>query len=68
MFYLKHKGTKLRIHDDNVYTICGLCGREHKVDLVDILSTGEADLYSTSVYCSACSGKCLTRQKEAAHG
>lgn len=66
MFYLKYKGTKLRIHDDNVYTICGHCGREHKVDLVDILSTGEADLYSTSVYCPECSAKCAARSEEAA--
>ena len=54
-FYLKHKGERLEIREDNVYTVCPKCGREHSVDLQDILSAPDADLYSTSVYCEDCS-------------
>ena len=55
MFYMKHKGTKLFIESDNVYTACPQCGQEHQVDLQEILCTGTADLYSTQVYCHKCS-------------
>lgn len=65
MFYMKHKGKKLEIRDDNVYTICPGCGKEHKVDLQDILSCGHADLYSTYVYCERCSAE---REKARAEG
>lgn len=54
-FYLKHKGERLEIREDNVYTVCPKCGREHTVDIQDVLSTPDADLYSTSVYCEDCS-------------
>lgn len=54
MFYLKHKGRKLEIREDNVYTICPGCGKEHHVDLVDILSLENSDLYGTTVYCPDC--------------
>ena len=46
MFYMKHKGKKLVISEDNVFTVCPRCGREHPVDLQDILAGGEADLYT----------------------
>lgn len=55
MFYLKYKGKKLEINGENVYTICSQCGKEHAVDLQQILEGGDADLYSTSVYCVMCS-------------
>ncbi|MGO5028237.1 hypothetical protein [Candidatus Agathobaculum pullicola] len=57
MFYLKHKGKKLTICDNNVYTRCPVCGREHPVDLMDILAGGDCDLYGTVVYCEECSCK-----------
>lgn len=57
MFYLKHKGTRLEIGEDNVYTTCPKCGKEHKVDICDILGGGDADLYGTNVYCHECSVK-----------
>lgn len=57
MFYLKYKGKNLEIHDDNVYTCCPVCGKEHVVDLQDILSSDDGDLYGTAVYCSSCSAK-----------
>lgn len=57
MFYLKHNGQKLPIEGDNVFTICPECGREHPVDLQEILEGGGTDLYSTGVYCDACSAR-----------
>lgn len=57
MFYLKYKGKNLEIREDNVCTYCPQCGKEHAVDLQEILSSGETDLYGTAVYCSACSEK-----------
>lgn len=55
MFYMKHKGKKLEIREDNVYTICPECSKEHTVDLQEILASGETDLYGTAVYCPTCS-------------
>ena len=57
MFYLKHSGEKLPIEGDNVYTICPECGREHAIDLQEILEGGSADLYGTAVYCEECSAR-----------
>ena len=57
MFYLKHKGKKLEINDENVYTVCPCCGKEHKVDLQDILSCEHSDLCGTAVYCGECSAR-----------
>lgn len=57
MFYIKHKGEKLEIREDNVYTTCPQCGKEHEVDICDILTGGDADLYGTQVYCRECSEK-----------
>ena len=57
MFYLKHKGEKLPVEADNVYTVCPECGREHTVDLQVILEGGDADLYGTAVYCEECSAR-----------
>lgn len=55
MFYMKHKGKKLEVREDNVYTVCPKCGREHKVDICGILKSEHTDLYSTHVYCEKCS-------------
>ncbi len=55
MFYMKYMGQKLEIHEDNVYTLCAWCGKEHAVDIQEILSSGDADLYGTAVYCAKCS-------------
>ncbi len=45
------------IEDDNVFTHCPDCGREHAVDLVEIASSGDFDLYSSSVCCEDCTRK-----------
>lgn len=56
MFYIKANGMKTSIESDNVFTYCPACGKKHYVDLFEIL-TGGGDLYSTAVYCLACSKK-----------
>lgn len=55
MFYVKNGKEKIEIHYDNVFTICPECGDEIQIDLQDLLGSGDADLYSTGVYCHACS-------------
>lgn len=59
MFYMKHKGQKLPIRVDNVYTICPRCGREHHVDLGDIANAtnGNFDIEDIHVYCGRCSAE-----------
>lgn len=44
----------LSIEDDNVFTHCPDCGKEHAVDLMGIASSGGFDLYGSSVFCEAC--------------
>ena len=53
MFYLKHRGEKLEIQCDNVYTVCPQCQREIPVDIAEVLAEG--DLEGTQVYCVECS-------------
>jgi hypothetical protein len=62
MFYLKTKQANgkvvnTEITDENVFTRCPECGRELPIDLVELFSDGEGDLYSLSVICSACTKK-----------
>lgn len=68
MFYLKHNGKRLYIEDDNVYTTCPRCEKEHKVSLSDQVIDGELDLHGTSVYCRECSTRHAAKMvKEGAH-
>ena len=60
MFYVKAQLSDeveiaVEIHDDNVFCICPGCGREVEIDLAEIFSTGDSDLYGTEVFCSECS-------------
>ena len=62
MFYLKTKLAngkviKTDITDENVFTCCLECGRELPIDLVEVFSDGEGDLFSTSIVCSTCAKK-----------
>ena len=55
MFYVKTElagGVTLRaeLDSENIFTVCPTCGLEFPVDLVDILSGGNADLSSTNIY------------------
>ena len=54
MFYIKSRGRKINLRNDNVFTHCPVCGREHAVDIVETFRGGFADLYGTSVYCPEC--------------
>ena len=57
MFYLKKLGFKLYIESDNVYTVCPICEKEHRVDISEIFSDGQSDLYGTAILCPICSAK-----------
>jgi hypothetical protein len=62
MFYIKTKKPngkmlKTEITDENVFTQCPECGVEMNVDLAELFSDGEGDLYSSSVICSVCTMK-----------
>lgn len=64
MFYLKHKGSRVCIECDNVYTHCPRCGKEFAADLAAVLSGG-GDLYATNVYCPKC---CAQMEKKRQRG
>lgn len=60
MFYVKTnlgEGAviKTEITDENVFTRCPQCGSEFSVDLADVFTDGEGDLYGSSIYCESCS-------------
>lgn len=63
MFYLKEFGLKFLIEDDNVYTTCPVCGKEHCVDISEVFSDGQSDLYGTSILCPICSAKRMASLK-----
>lgn len=60
MFYVKTQISdgatiNLEITDENVFTVCPDCGKEHSVDLAEISMLEDFDLYGTAVYCADCS-------------
>lgn len=60
MFYIKEKISDtveavVEINDENVFCTCPGCGCEVNVDLSEVFSNVNADLYGTAVYCSECS-------------
>ena len=62
MFYVKEKlsdavEVTVEITDENVFTHCPGCGDEVIIDLAELFSDGESDLYGTAVYCEECSRK-----------
>ena len=62
MFYVKEKlsdavEVSVEITDENVLTRCPGCGDEVGVDLAELFSDGESNLYGTAVYCDECSRK-----------
>ena len=62
MFYTKERVNdsmeiSIEITDENVFCHCPMCGSEVSVDIGEILSDGESDLYSTAVFCDECSKK-----------
>ena len=63
MFYVKARGRKINLSEDNIFTRCPECGREHAVDLVSIFEGGKSDFYSTYVHCQDCSEKRLKNER-----
>lgn len=62
MYYVKSKindevEIKVDITDENVFTICPVCGVEHQIDIVDVIQSGEFDLFSTAIYGNQCTIK-----------
>ena len=60
MFFVREKISDtveftVEIHDDNVFCTCPRCGCEVEINLAELFSNGEGDLYGTSVYCPECS-------------
>ena len=58
MFFVKEKindsmEISIEINDENVFCTCPKCGKEVRVDLVEVLEEG--DLVSTQVCCNTCS-------------
>ncbi len=58
MFFVKEKindviEVSIEINDENVFCTCPKCGKEVRVDLVEVLEGG--DLVSTQVCCNTCS-------------
>jgi len=73
MFYVKEKisptvDLTVELHDDNVFCICPGCGCEVEIDLAELFSDGESDLYGTAVFCPNCSKSKLGRCKKVGAG
>lgn len=71
MFYVKEKLSDaadviVEITDENVFTRCPGCGKEVNIDISELFSDGESDLYGTAVYCEECSQK--IRKERCNHG
>lgn len=65
MFYVKENNINIDITDDNVYTMCPVCGKEFKVDIVEqIRCNEEFDLFGTYPYCPKCNNKSLRAKKK----
>lgn len=61
LFYVKKQtqGTEINVEicDNNVFTVCPECGKEHAVDLTKIFTHGDGSFYATRAYCPKCSAK-----------
>lgn len=62
-FFIRFKGRKVYLFEDNVRTICPNCGQEHAVDIAEAAGTDGFDLYGTTVYCEACSQEANKRMR-----
>ena len=68
MFYIKTKlpdgkTVKTEVTDENVFTRCPECGKEINVDLAELFSDGEGDLYSSAVICEDCTAKRMKKNR-----
>lgn len=62
-YFIRFKGRKVYLFEDNVRTNCPNCGREHIVDIVDVASTDGFDLYDSAAYCEECSREARRRMQ-----
>ena len=72
MFYVKERFNDsmeitVEITDENVFCYCPNCGTEVSVDIGEILSDGESDLFGTAVFCEVCSKNIMTGGKSYEH-
>lgn len=51
------------IEDDNIFTRCPVCGREHHADILELSRDGGFDLYGTAVFCRECSENHRSKRK-----
>ena len=68
MFYIKTKlpdgkTVKTEVTDENVFTRCSECGKEISIDLAELFSDGNGDLYSSAVICEGCMAKRIKKYK-----
>lgn len=68
MFYVKaHLNDETVLHitltDENVFTVCPECGKEHQVDISEMFEAEGFDLWC-NVYCLECSKKHAKRGTE----
>lgn len=66
MFYVKEKlnnavAVSIELGDENVFCICPNCGCEVNVNLKELFSDENFDLYGTTVYCDEC-GKAIIEE------
>lgn len=64
MFYVKETmgdavEVNIEINDENVFCRCPHCGSEVQVDLQQILSDGDSDLFGTAVLCENCTRRIM---------
>jgi len=72
MFYVKERlndamEVSIEITDENVFCHCPMCGSEVSVDIAEILSDGESDLFGTAVFCDECGKKVRTGGRHYEH-
>lgn len=60
MFYVKEEtgNTTLRVNitDENIFTVCPRCGKEHHLDFEDFYYALEQD-FNCGICCEACSNR-----------
>lgn len=63
-YFIRFKGRKVYLLEDNVRTICPNCGKEHVVDIVDVIESADGfSLYGTNTYCEGCSQEAQKRMQ-----
>lgn len=64
MYYAMHKGKKIEVSEESVYTDCAGCGKQMHVDLNDCIDNGHIDFYGSSWLCGSCTYKRALKHPE----